>query len=75
MVSRGNGTHGPGVVGIPVHQMVREADGDAVLSTGTQVLQNLPCQEPNVLEKKKQEETVRITRGRRTGEGEERGDA
>lgn len=49
-VARGNATHGPAVVGTPVHQMVREADGDAVLSTGTEVPQNLSPQKLNVLE-------------------------
>lgn len=49
-VARGNATHGPAVVGPPVHQMVPEADEDAVLSTGTEVPQNLSSQKLNVLE-------------------------
>lgn len=50
LVSRGNATHGPAVVGLPLDQGVREADGDAVLSTRKKVVQNLSPQKLQVLE-------------------------
>lgn len=50
MVSRGNVTHGLAVVGLLLDQIVREADGDTVLSTRIKVLQNLSVQKFNVLQ-------------------------
>lgn len=49
-ISRGNVTHGLAVVGLLLDQIVREGDGDTVLSTRIKVLQNLSVQKFNVLE-------------------------
>lgn len=50
LVSRGNVTHGLAVVGLLLDQIIREGDGDTVLSTRIKVLQNLSVQKFNVLE-------------------------
>lgn len=68
MVSGGNATHGPAVVGLPLDQTVKEANGDAVLPTRVKVLQNLARQELDVLEEHGGNgETRQRRRGRRGG--------
>lgn len=52
-VSRGNATHGPAVAGLPGDQRVRDADGDTVLATRAEVLQNLSSLKLNNLEGKR----------------------